>query len=533
MSSPPSSTGNRWVTPILVTGGMAVVLFATLFAVDHFVAGGPGSGGSGPVSRYFAFDQDHITDAVASLGAMIAGVLGIVITVVSLVVQLSAERYTGVARMFLRDRINMGVMGYYVVACCCGVMVSLSVHADFVPRATLVAMMLATMFGLLLMAPYFAYVFWFLEPSHIVSRIHLLALRGFRDAAQSDRPEVLSAAQAHVLQAMEELTDISSHSIQGKDKMIASGAVDAITEFTVGYLHHKPTTPTGWFEFGPQILKNPDVVALDPEAREELVLRRTWVEWKAMRQLLGVYNEALETMPDINHLIAIDTRYIGEAAVKLGDTECLQLTFRYMNSYLRATLNARNVRTAYNVLNQYRYLVEGVMRAGQGKVAAGAVEHLKYYGFVSYDMKLPFVTETIAYDISSLCATAHRLKLPEQDSLLDSLLKLDRETKGLAEEQSLRGVRKAQIKLAAYFLTVEDRDRARRIQRDMECDPIEKLLAIRDELARIETKDFWEIVDRGRNFDFMPPDEKAAMMRFFSWFDGVDSTAGTSTGTDG
>ena len=33
-----------------------------------------------------------------------------------------------------------------------------------------------------------------------------------------------------------------------------------------------------------------------------------------MRQYLGIYNEALASMRDINYLIAIDTRYIGEAA---------------------------------------------------------------------------------------------------------------------------------------------------------------------------------------------------------------------------
>ncbi len=35
-----------------------------------------------------------------------------------------------------------------------------------------------------------------------------------------------------------------------------------------------------------------------------------------MRQYLGIYNEALATMRDINYLIAIDTRYIGEAAAR-------------------------------------------------------------------------------------------------------------------------------------------------------------------------------------------------------------------------
>ncbi len=514
------------------TASIAVLSFGALFALDHFVTGGPGGKSDGPLEHYLKFDQDHITDAVSSLGGMIAAVLGIVITVVSIVVQLSAERYHGVAGMFMRDRINILAMGYYVVACVSGVMVSMSVHAEFAPRATLVGMMCATMFGLVLMAPYFAYVFWFLEPTNIIARIRSQALKSFKSGAGSHSAERIEVTQSEVLQALEELTDISSNSIEGKDKIIASGAVDAIKDFAVGYLKHKKKARDEWFALSPQIRKNPDVVALDPEAREELVGRKTWVEWKAMRQFLGIYNEALAPMPDINHLIAIDTRYIGEAAADARDDEAIQLTFRYMNSYLRATLNARNVRTAYNVLNQYRQLVEAMMRKSLGRSAAGAVEHLKYYGHVSYDMKLAFVTETIAYDMGNLCEVAHQLNLPEQDQVLKTFLELDRSSSRKSEEQSLKGVRKAQVKLAAYYLMVDDRERARLIFRDMETDPSERLAAIRDELARVETKDFWEIVDRGRNFEFMPPEQKRAMDRFFGWFEGVDSEGFAGTGTE-
>jgi len=45
----------------------------------------------------------------------------------------------------------------------------------------------------------------------------------------------------------------------------------------------------------------------------------------------------------IVHLIAIDTRYIGEAACAARDPELIALVFRFMNSYMRATLNAREL----------------------------------------------------------------------------------------------------------------------------------------------------------------------------------------------
>ena len=72
---------------------------------------------------------------------------------------------------------------------------------------------------------------------------------------------------------------------------------------------------------------------------------------------------------------------------------------------------------------------------------------------------------------------------------------------------------------------VGERDKARLIYLDMEHDPPDRLEAIKDELERVETKDFWEIIDRGRNFEYMPPKQKQAMRRFFTWFDGIDSVA--------
>ncbi len=197
---------------------------------------------------------------------MIAAVFGIVITVVSIIVQLSADRYTGVARMFLRDRINLVVMGYYLIACVCGVWLSVSIHRDYVPRAALLVMISATTLGLVLMAPYFRYVFWFLEPMNIITRIQSEAV-GVAGRGADERDHQRSAnAQASTLSAMEELTDITSNSISGKDKIIASGAVDALKDFSLAYLKAKPRASDIWFDIGAGIRQNPDFVAMDPES---------------------------------------------------------------------------------------------------------------------------------------------------------------------------------------------------------------------------------------------------------------------------
>ena len=99
-----------------ILGGIALLGFAAFYLLDHRVTGGrePARDGAAATS---SFEPALISDALAGLAGMTAAVLGIVITVVSLLVQLTSERYTGVAQMFLRDRTNVIVMAYYVVTC--------------------------------------------------------------------------------------------------------------------------------------------------------------------------------------------------------------------------------------------------------------------------------------------------------------------------------------------------------------------------------------------------------------------------------
>jgi hypothetical protein len=508
-----STTFRRWILPITVLTSASLCIFFSLYAIDLATSGR----GLGIVSSYTDFDSAVVADALSSLAGMTAAVFGIVVTVVSIIVQLSVDRYTGVARMFLKDRVNLAVMSYYLVACVGGVWLSMSLKHDWAPRVTALAMVCATTGSLVLIGPYFGYVFWFLEPMNIISRIRSGAVKTARSGARETRADASAAAQAETLFAMEELTDITSNSISGKDKIIASSAVDALKDFALEYQKAKVHAPEAWFRIGPGIRENPDFVAMDPESLQDLERRHTWVEWKVMRQYLGIYNEALAGMRDINYLVAIDTRYIGEAAAQAGDGELVELVFRFMNSYLRSTLNARDVRTAYNVLNQYRLLVEAMLRLGSGKAALEGVRHMTYYGHVSFDMKLTFVTETIAYDVSALCQSACEQGSPEEDEMLSKFLELDRPLRTSAQESALLGVRKAQVKLAAYYLVKGLEQKARMISRDMQHEPPARLLSIRRSLESVTSKDFWEIIDRGRNFEYMSPNQRASLATFFGW----------------
>ncbi len=519
---PPPGGFRLWVTPILIIGGIALLGFVAFYILDHNVTGGGAVDADkqldvGALEHYVKFDPSSITDALGGLAGMSAAVLGIVITVVSLLVQLTAARYSGVAQMFLRDRTNVMVMTYYVIVCVMGVALSLAVHGGFVPRATVLAIMIATAFGLIVMLPYFAYVFRFLEPTNLITRIEQEAARDLAEVSHSTDIDIVVAGQGPALSALEELTDITSNSISGKDKIIASRAVDAIKDFVVAYLATKKNAVDAWFLIGERLRDNPDFVAMDPESLRDIEVDRTWLEWKALRQYLAIYAEAQGSMPDINYLIAIDTRYVAEAALARKDRNVVELAFRFMNSYLRSGLNARAVRTCYNVLNQYRLMLESMVRGGANDLALEGVRHMIYYGRTSFEMQLGFVTEIVAYDVGAVCEFAHTLDPEGADGkMLEMFLELDQPLRTKTKETSLQGIRKAQMKLACYYLVAGATSRAKQIADDMAGEDREKLELIGDQLMKVETKEFWEIIDRGRNFDYMPKNQKDQLEKFLA-----------------
>ena len=79
-------------------------------------------------------------------------------------------------------------------------------------------------------------------------------------------------------------------------------------------------------------------------------------------------------------------------------------------------------------------------------------------------------------------------------------------------------MRRAQVQLATFFLARGDEPHARRIFEDMKDERSERLAAVRDELLTEERAQYWEFTDRGVNFSYLPPERRAHVARFFSWF---------------
>ncbi|MFT3921298.1 MAG: DUF2254 family protein [Myxococcales bacterium] len=516
-----------WLFPLSILLGGALAVFVLTVWVD----------------AAHSLDPSHVLDLIVepnpvsaqntlgSAGEVVAAVLAIAITVVAIIVELASNRYTHrITELFVREPINFYVMGFFVITALQGLWVNLIIdyepgHGGFVPYVSIGVSMAMLTLCLLILLPYFAFVFSFLNPISIVQRIRDKTLHGIELSLGRWNPfethvsARLSGAQQEAVRGIEQLSDVSLNAMEHKDKGVSMAGVDALCSLLVSYQRLRPKLPEGWFGIDGSLAHNPDFVSMAPEVLEDLRKRKVWLEWKILRGYQSLYNEALNKMRDINYLVAINSRLMAEAAWDHQNAQLFEMVVKFFNTYLRSAINAHDIRTAYNVLNQYRLVGESAVRRDpSGARAIEIAKYFKYYGLLSFNAKLPFILETVAYDMCALIEFAFDQKSPATQPLLRIFLQVDKEGEGATQETSLRGVRKAQLKLASYFLLRGDEALAREVFLDMGDERPERLASIRDELLNVESREFWEVSDRGVNFDYLGDERKAQLLRFFEWF---------------
>jgi hypothetical protein len=465
------------------------------------------------------FREPGAVDTLTSFSEVTVGVLGIAITVVAIIVELAATRYTPrITELFLNDGINRAVMSYFVVTSVLVVWINQSLFGPAHPANMALAASFLMTTSLVAILPYFAYVFDFLSPTSVIRRIERNGSSRLTRLA-SGRGQV-SSARDGVATAVEQLGDIALNSVDKKDKPLTIASLNALAEVARTHIETKERLPDTWFDSSVLVRTDQDFIAFHPDIVRTLTQRKTWVEMKIFRQYQAVFVEAVNKLRDINHLIAIQTRRVAFVAMDHSDEHVLNLCMRFINTYMRAAVNARDVRTCYNLLNEYRALAERAVDLGQEDIVIETANKIKYYAQLAFSVKLGFILESAAYDLCALLEIASDKESNCHDALLDIFLDVDREPEGgKVQETSLRGVRKAQIKLATHYLIRDKIAPARRIFEDMKGENKPRLAALRKELEAVQGAEFWEVSDRGVNFEWLAPDRRATLDTFFGWFD--------------
>ena len=475
-------------------------------------------------SRWLAgIDRGAALEAVGNAAEVISALLAVVITVVAIVVELAATRYTHrITELFIREPINVIVLSFFVLTTVLCLWISATFGTDvaataILPQAALWLPLAMLTLSLVILLPYFAFVFAFVSPLNTIRRLSAEALHAIERYERRGE-----TARLQVLEVIEELADLARGSLQQKDRTIAMAVADAFSQLLRDFWQRRADLPDHFFALDGALARDPDFVAVDASVRNKLGRAGGWLEVKILRQFLELFSSSLGQARDVGSFLAIKTRNLAVESDD-PDNEMLGLGVQFFNSYLRAAINGRDLRLAYYVLDQYRQLAEELIARGDFEQAVEIGGFMRYYGQVAYNADLAFLIETVAYDLFRLIEFSEEHASPATDALLAIFLEVDRpEEPATGDEDRLLGVRRIQAQLGIALLARGDHDRVQQIQADMAAERPERLALVRAELLHETHRTYWEFTDRGVNFAYLPPELRPQLDEFFARFDGLE-----------
>ncbi|MDX1571130.1 MAG: DUF2254 family protein [Xanthomonadales bacterium] len=466
-------------------------------------------------------DPDTARTIIISMLEVLAGVFAIAITVVAIIVQLSATRYTSrVVDLFLADPINRALLFAYVIPLIFGFWLADSITEQTYSPSSMTLFSVVSTLAIVLVIPYFHYLFRFLQPANIIAKIEAASALSIRQAR--DEPGRARELRSEVKNSIQQLSDISQASVTHSDISLALDGLESLKSLTVFYLREKPQLPDAWFSVNRRSRASddsPEIVTRDP----------LWLEMQIFKRFEIAFTSSLRKFRDITSCAAISLRDIGVAAVRHNDEGCRDFIIKSFNTLIMYALSERDIRTAVHVFYQYRLFAAEML--DQSDVLARVAEYFKYYAHNSQKRGIFFITDTVAYDLRVLIMECFEGYPETAERLLDSFLQLDQEADSWANENRLRGIRKSQAILGAFFIRRGREDLARRIASDIEDENPGFLRTVREELFTRTFQEFWEIEDRGVTFYHVGDGDRASMEVFFSWILPNDAGSGKATAT--
>jgi hypothetical protein len=211
---------------------------------------------------------------------------------------------------------------------------------------------------------------------------------------------------------------------------------------------------------------------------------------------------------DLSSRVAKALRRLGLESQAAGDPMLREAVTEFFNTFVRMTIAARDPRSAFTVLGQYRRYAEG-LNATHPSLTLEIAFYFAYYGRIARETGLAFVAEAVAHDIGRLVRHAWEAETPNRQQLLDRFLDYDAD----AQPPSI-GAHKAHAILASYFLHVGLTDAAKLIRRRLASLPPHLLGRLRKELPRVKREKYWEVNERRMNMEYVAPEQREILRMF-------------------
>ena len=455
-------------------------------------------------------DPASVSSAIGGYIELLAAILGIMITVVAIVLQLAAQRYgTSLIDLFLSDNVNRAYFSLLVCSLLYAILIVFATKDSFFPKFAIEILLLLTLVEISLLGPYFLFVFRFLTPTNLLTSIQENNKQSIINAmVEQDLPN-LKKCQSEVASSLEQVTDTALSASTQMDRNLGLMAIDQIREMLLDYSEYKENLPDDWFH-----VSSDHFIAISSEFYNEICDNRLWVEAKSFMDMDLIFKNCISNMPDAISAIAYNTRIIGESAIKHKDDYLLEMAVKFYNTFIRVSINNKNVRAIFNLFYQYRLLAESVFDYDI-KLGEKILIHFKYYGEFCLGQGLGFVLFTAAFDLGGMVAKAYDKKLENIKDLLLIFMAVEDTVDKQKDMFVYTGIRNAQLILATYLLSQGDDSLLPIVVEDLKAETLEQLVKWREGLLAVKDRKFFEITDRGYTFEYIDENQKEYLKLFY------------------
>jgi len=494
-------TQRRFLRGILFLSALAFVFFTLEFLWEWERLGRPGM-----EQLSYAGHNDNVkmVDVLSPMARAYNNILAMLLATVGLAIPLTANMHTPkLIDMFLRDRINQVMLIFGALGAAHVLWVDYLIGPGFAPVWSYRLAILGAMVGWVFLIPYFFYVVRFLDPSNILGRLkgHVLLVVD-RAAAGKDH---VATAHDEVRDQVQQIGTLVLKSIDRGDRGVAAEGIWALKQILDHYRPLKPRMPDVWFT-----VQRRDLVGLSWEALEMLNADRTWFEHQVLWQMFLAYENALDKARDAISALSDAARIIALRSAAAGDDKALELTLKFFNNFLREGIKKKDTHAVYDLFYQYRQLACEL--CDHPALLQRIGYYLRHYAQFALDNGVTFVPQILAFDLGTVVTRAYERNCPAASSLLDDLLAL----KHLAGVEPLSLIVKAKVIVGASLLEGGRTAEVERVRANLAEVPEPTLQQVERELLTLDDRSFWEVTDRQVNFEWVPPERRAAVQRFLA-----------------
>lgn len=508
-----------WLKPFTLLFGISLIIFLVNRFIDYLLL----TENLHPLAILFSDDVDNIIGSIGNWNEVVVAVLGLEITVLAIIVQLAANKYSSkIMELFVQDRTNFLVIGLFVVTAVNTMLVSNTVNEKSLSLFSVSFVFLLIVISLLIVLPHFNYVFNFLRPTNFLNYVKVKTIEEIDKIAAQKKPYTPQAKET-ITNNINFIGDIALNSVYQGDRAVILLCIGYLREIAIHYIGKKSSLPAEWYKFSGNEYMDPDFASYSSYVIKKIETNKILLERKILGLYDVIFNNSRQTLRDVASGVLLNTELITNEAGKSSDAGALECCLQYFNSYLRSAIRGKDPRSAFNTLEHYRVVAEELLDHKPEEVEKISF-YFKYYGQEASKNQVLFIIETAAHDLCRINELAYEKQVTNLKKLLEAFLTLDEPIEESKDETgtkelSLIGVRIAQVKLAGYYLLRQEKELAQMILKDMRVEPPGRIKKIKEIIFNTKNEEFWEITPRGINFYYVSPARRNALIEFFEWLE--------------